>query len=260
MSEPTGDNDQGKILAKVRGLLAKAESSEFPEEADAFQRKAFALMSTYGIEQAMLAASGVKADEVDKITISVSGGYAGRLAVLIHVIARALDAKAVYSKKHPGSPRHGIPAREGYVTVIGYRSTLERVEFLYTLLLAQATRGMGRVSGSTAGESRSLRAGYLTGFASEVGQRLEMAERVARREYEQEHSGDGSGDGSGAALVLADRKSMVLRRFDAMFPNTRTRRAGRVNSDGYDAGRRDGRTADLGGKRFGSARARAIGA
>lgn len=256
MSEPIDDARRGKILTRVRGLLAKAEATQYEQEAEALTAKAFALMSAYGLEEAMLAATGDKADEIGSIVIEVSGGYAVKLATLIQVIARALEAKAVYAKPYKGNDRHNIPPRSGRVTVVGHRSTLERVEFLYTLLLAQATRGMGRITGYSAGQSRSLRSGYLTGFTDEVGQRLEAAERAARADYDKSHP---TGDGPGTAVVLADRRATVVRRFEEMFPKTRSRKVGIVNAEGYAAGQRDGRMADLGGKRFGNGRTRAIG-
>lgn len=56
----TTTNAEGldKILSKVQGLIAKAESTTFPEEADAFRRKADALMAKFRIEESMLAAAG----------------------------------------------------------------------------------------------------------------------------------------------------------------------------------------------------------
>lgn len=57
MSTTTQDLD--KILRRVQGLIAKAESTQeqFPEEADAFRRGAEALMHQYRIEESMLAAA-----------------------------------------------------------------------------------------------------------------------------------------------------------------------------------------------------------
>lgn len=45
---------QDDILRKVRALIAKASSTDFPEEAEAFRRKADALMEAYAIETWML--------------------------------------------------------------------------------------------------------------------------------------------------------------------------------------------------------------
>jgi hypothetical protein len=45
---------QTKMLERVRALLAKAEGTNFPEEADAFRAKADELMTAYAIEQWMV--------------------------------------------------------------------------------------------------------------------------------------------------------------------------------------------------------------
>ena len=44
------------MLDKVRALLAKAESTEFPEEAGALTSRAQQLMARYSIDHALLAA------------------------------------------------------------------------------------------------------------------------------------------------------------------------------------------------------------
>lgn len=43
-----------KMLGKIRGLLAKAESTQFPAEAEAFSAKAQDLMTRYAIDHALL--------------------------------------------------------------------------------------------------------------------------------------------------------------------------------------------------------------
>ena len=50
-----------KMLSRVRALLAKAESTEFAEEADAFTEKAQQLMARYSIDVAMVAAASAGA-------------------------------------------------------------------------------------------------------------------------------------------------------------------------------------------------------
>ena len=46
--------DHARALGRVRGLLAKAESTEFPEEADALTVKAQELMAAYALDEALL--------------------------------------------------------------------------------------------------------------------------------------------------------------------------------------------------------------
>ena len=52
-----------RILDKVRALLAKAESTEFPEEAEAYTAKAQELMARHRIDRAVLGATGRGSEE-----------------------------------------------------------------------------------------------------------------------------------------------------------------------------------------------------
>jgi hypothetical protein len=47
----TGEDRKAKMLERVRALLAKANGTNFPEEADAFRAKADEIMTAYAIEQ-----------------------------------------------------------------------------------------------------------------------------------------------------------------------------------------------------------------
>lgn len=48
------DPAQEKVLARVRSLLAKAESTDFDDEADALSAEAQELMSRYALDRALL--------------------------------------------------------------------------------------------------------------------------------------------------------------------------------------------------------------
>lgn len=51
------DTKLDKMLAKIQALIAKADSTDFPEEAATFRAKAEALMHQYRIEESMLASA-----------------------------------------------------------------------------------------------------------------------------------------------------------------------------------------------------------
>src|SRR4051794_1929180 len=57
-SRPAGESPAGdereRVLRRIRGLLAKAESTEFPEEAEALTAKAQELMTRYAVDAAVL--------------------------------------------------------------------------------------------------------------------------------------------------------------------------------------------------------------
>ena len=52
-----------RMLGRVRALLAKAESTEFPEEAEALSARAQELMARYSIDYAVLAAGSGDTDQ-----------------------------------------------------------------------------------------------------------------------------------------------------------------------------------------------------
>jgi hypothetical protein len=248
MTEPTND----KILNRVRGLLDKANSTEFEDEAQALRDKAMELMAAYGIEQAMLEATGRKtADTIDTIMIRFKNPFSYEKNQLLTEISRALGCKPIMTL----SGKSVL-----YTRVVGHRSDLEQVEFLYTLLLVQAENGAAKVkadsysryytAGEVASRTRKLRASYLYGFADKVGERLTAIRAHAAAQNQAQHSGDST---PGTALVLASRMELVERAFENLFPDSRTRK-GRTgyNATGYAAGQVGGRNADLGQGRFGA--------
>lgn len=233
-----------KILSKVRSLLDKAESTEFPEEAEALQAKAFELMSLYGIEQAVLASKGEREDKIDQLVIDLSGAYAVGRAHLLTRISTALGAQGLY---FPAGKRRPVA---GYV-VVAHESTRERIAFLYTMLFAQATRGMQKMTGGTPGRVRSARASYMLAFATVVGGRLDQVEGRVRHEEEAAKPGTG--------LVLVTRDRQVEQTYHQLYPRIRSVKAHAGSTAGYAAGLRDGERADLGGARFGNGRTKALG-
>src|SRR4051812_24011609 len=100
MTEPSND----KILNRVRGLLDKAASTrdEFPAEAKALEDKAMELMAAYGIEQAILEATGQKvADGIGKLTINLTDPYSFEKSILVHRIAESamFNCRTVIEKR-----------------------------------------------------------------------------------------------------------------------------------------------------------------
>lgn len=248
MTEP---ND--KMLNRVRGLLDKAASTqdEFPAEAKALQDKAMELMATYSIERAVLEATGQKvADTVTKITITFCNPFSYEKHNLLRNISYALGCKTLCYKS-------GKSVTE--TVVVGHSSDLERIEFLYTLLLVQAESGAAKLKADSyngfytprevAAQTRGLRAAYLAGFGEEIGDRLTAITAQAAARNEAQHTGDSA---PGAALVLTSRKELVDQKFRELFPKTKLG-GGRVyNGAGWAAGQAGGRNADLGQDRFGT--------
>lgn len=233
-------------LEVIRKLLAKAERAATPGEADAYNTKAAELMARHGVDSAMLAAaSGNVADRIGERRIALTDPYSTEKAGLAGSIAGAMGCRAV---RHLGRGRGQTAA----VTVMGFESDLSRVELVFTSLLLQATRAVvrQRPPAWTGESTAAFRRTWLAGFTVEVSRRLEAAQKGAVAQHD---AAAASGTAS-AALVLADRRTLVERAFQERFANLRAGRSRRLSGSGYSAGVEAGRRADVGQPRMSGAR------
>ncbi|MEY9962279.1 hypothetical protein ABIA33_000300 [Streptacidiphilus sp. MAP12-16] len=218
-----------RMLGRIRALLAKAESTEFPDEAEALTAKAQQLMAQHSIDEALLAASSGSRAEPGACRIGVDNPYEAPKALLLDAVASANRAKSVWTKDL------------GFCTVVGFPADLEAVELLYTSLLVQATSAMnsaGTQSGGSGGSrTKSFRQSFLIAYASRIRERL--TEATAQVTEEVLAGLRTEGDASPALLpVLAAREEAVQESTERMFPNTSTGRAIRANDyEGWTQGR-----------------------
>jgi Protein of unknown function (DUF2786) len=216
-----------KVLAKVRALLAKAESTEFPEEADAFFAKAQELMSRYSLERAVVEALDPAGRGMPVRTggrrIWLDSPYLGPKSMLVNAVASANRCQAVFAKAL------------GFVTVIGEETDTEIVEVLTTSLLVQAGRAMlaagSQVDRRGQSRTKSFRQSFLISYAQRIGERLAEASERAETEVT-ESIGDGR-----LLPVLAAREEAVQQRVAELFPHLVSRRVSASNPAGWTAGR-----------------------
>jgi hypothetical protein len=183
-----------RYLERIRALLAKAESTEFEEEAESLTAKAQELMTRHAIDAALLSAhtAGRRAGELPTgMRVGVEDPYAQAKAFLLAEIGNASRCRTVWSKEF------------GFATVLGFEGDLTSVELLYTSLLLQARRAMMRTGdmGKRA-RSRSFRQSFLAGFAARIGRRLAEAAETAMSDV-------GDEQGNGFLPVLAERSRIV---------------------------------------------------
>lgn len=244
------DNEQSNpMLARIRAILAKAEDpASSPQEAEAYFAKAADLMAKYGIERAMLADSDPSADKPGDRVIVIEGSYIPDRVALLVCIYGPLNCRGLRRRSYDYN-------KNKYVTEIhlfGYESDLDRVELLFTSLLLQAFNGM-KYGRPRPGESTvAYRKSWLMGFSNAVHDRLKAAEARARNEAPVAASG------RSAALVVADRKTVVEARFKDAYPRTRKGGTRTSRGTGYGAGKSAGNAADLGGTRVGPGGRRAL--
>jgi hypothetical protein len=228
-----------RLLSRIRALLAKAESTEFAEEAEALSARAQELMAKYSIDHALLAAEAGSNEEPGGRRIPVDNPYEAPKATLLQVVAQANRCRVVWSKEL------------GLVTVIGFPADLDAVELLFTSLLVQANSAMLRAGAKqdAAGRSRTraFRQSFLVSYAIRIGERLSEATDHAEQQAVAEQAaasadGDsGSGAGGGKDLVpfLAARHQAVDDTVDEMFGDrlTRSRAVRATDAEGWVSGR-----------------------
>ncbi|MGH3518432.1 MAG: DUF2786 domain-containing protein [Haloechinothrix sp.] len=216
-----------KILTRVRSLLAKAESTQFPDEAEALSAKAQELMNRHAFERALLDADAHKPQLATSSRLWLDNPYLDAKSHLVAEIARANRCRTVFYKQF------------GFVALVGEELDLEITELLATSLLVQATRAMlaeGRHTTRTGvSRTQSFRRSFLVSYAVQVGERLKEAGAAAH---------DRSDDAR-LLPVLADRSRAVEDTFQAMFSHTVQKSVTISNGAGWHAGRVAADRADL---------------
>ena len=193
-------------LRRVHGLLAKAESTEFPDEAEALLAKAQELMARHSIDEAMLAAAGdAERDPVILEQVDVAAPYASAKANLLANIAAANGCRCVTAGRPGGGAVRCV--------LVGGRQDIAATSMLFAALSLHAARAMLGASVPPHDTPRRFRHSFLLAFASRIGARLDAAAAAARSGAQADASA-----GSSVALVLADRDEEVARTFDAAFP------------------------------------------
>jgi hypothetical protein len=236
------DQDAGpvdeRVLGRIRALLAKAEATEFAEEAEALSARAQQLMAKYSIDHALLAAQEGHPEAPGGRRLAVDNPYDAPKVTLLQTVAQANRCRTVWLKEL------------GLVTVIGFPADLDAVELLFTSLLVQADGAMLRAGGKKdsygRSRTRAFRQSFLLSYAVRIGERLTEAAAHAEQEAvaeqqaaEQQQQGTALTGGKDLVPFLAARHRAVDDAVDAMFGDNLTRnRSVRVtDEEGWYSGR-----------------------
>jgi uncharacterized protein DUF2786 len=219
-ARPAEPGVDSRALARIRALLAKAESTEFPEEAEALSTKAQALMSRHAIDRLVVEAGAPDAPPVESRRLWLDPPYVLAKAHLADVVARANRCRAVCTE------------RLGLVTVFGGVRDLDSVEMLTTSLLVQANRAMlsygRRIDRHGRSRSRSFRQSFLVSYAIRIGERLAGAADGVVAEHPE----------PGRLLpVLRSHDRRVTEAVADAYPRVVLRGASASNGAGWAAGR-----------------------
>jgi hypothetical protein len=191
-----------RTLSKIRALLAKAESTEFPEEAEALSARAQELMAKYSIDHALLAATTGHQDEPGGRRLMIDNPHEELKASLLETIGTANRCRAIWHRQL------------GMSTVVGFPADLDAVELLFTSLLVQANTAMLREGAKRdaygRSRTRAFRQSFLIAYTTRIGERLSevtgQTERAAA-----------ASTGRDLLPVLAARHHAVDEAMDAMF-------------------------------------------
>ncbi|HEX6417640.1 MAG TPA: DUF2786 domain-containing protein [Acidimicrobiales bacterium] len=217
-----------RVLRKVTSLLAKAESTSFPDEAEALTAKAQELMTRHAISRAQLDARRGGGAPAAARRIGIDDPYAGARYLLLSAVADANRCRAVWTRQW------------GFSTVFGDEGDLDTVELLYTSLLVQATRAMvaePRPRSSSPADTRSFRQSFLVAFAQRVGERLARATEAV--------TADEARRSTALVPLLDARRQAADEALRRAFPEVRTSRLSARNAHGWHAGTRAADRAQL---------------
>ncbi|MGW2614397.1 DUF2786 domain-containing protein [Streptomyces sp. NPDC001500] len=207
-----------RMLTRIRALLAKAEATGFPQEAEALTAKAQELMARHSVDEALLDAQAPDPDAPGACRIGVEPPYEQAKAVLLDAVAAANHCRSVWNESF------------GFSTVVGFEADLEAVELLYTSLLVQAQSAMAKAEAAQRAGGRkrtkTFRQSFLAAYAHRIGVRLGEIAAAAETAVD-----------DALLPVLATRAVAVTAATDRMFPQTvSTRLRGVTDEAGWTEG------------------------
>ncbi|MGI8696537.1 MAG: DUF2786 domain-containing protein [Mycobacteriales bacterium] len=216
----TDDPRAAKMLARVRALLAKAESSDFPDEAEALSAKAQELMTRHALHGAVTDHAAGRTPTPAPRRIWLDAPYVGAKSLVVSAVAEANRCVTVLFE------------RLGFVSVIGTGADLSSVELLSTSLLVQATRAMLRADAPAPrygqNRTRSFRQSFLVAYAGRIGERLTETTVAATAEVARDER---------LLPVLAARSHAVQAKLHELHPHLISKSVGVTNPAGWGAGR-----------------------
>jgi hypothetical protein len=218
----------------IAALLAKAERTDNPHEAEAYLAKAQHLATLRSVDLAMVRARTARARRRTAPTNrTVQVGEAGKranthLVSLFVVVAQANDVKVDVARNSTYVIAYGMPGDLDVVEALWGSLAHQMVSSANRYLDGGAWRDetysavvrhrVGRWSIPVADERphtrQTARAAFYRGFIQRIGARLEQARQQALDEVQSEQAsaapeGAGAPAGPGAALVLREKQDEV---------------------------------------------------
>jgi len=226
-------SEADRVYTRVRALLRKAESTEFPAEAEALTAKAQDLLTRYSLDVALVehGDSTWNRAEPSVRPMKIPGSYAAGRAMVLGAVASANRCTAVWDPQ------------ASTAMVVGFAVDLDAVDVLWQSLQAQAELAVAaagpQVDHRGRSRTRSWRAAFWVAFGQRIGQRLTEQTQTTTdsvvADADRSH-GEASAPGASLVPVLASRQRQVDASVDRHFPRLVSRRTRVSNSDGWSAG------------------------
>ncbi|MBB6472919.1 DUF2786 domain-containing protein [Sphaerisporangium rubeum] len=242
----TGQAHLDKIMERVRRLLDLAEHpATGEEEAAVASAHAAALMLRHGLDASAVRrhATG-RPEQIDALEFDVSnrGGHARERCWSLHLVCDAMGCKAA---QHWTTPQgRGIRAAVRVtMTIIGPTPVLDSLRLLLPSLTLQMEIHVKPAlatytpppAANRESATKSFRRAFYVGFGAGVATKIHTQTTQLAEDLKD----------TTAALVLADRKPLVIQEFTRRFPGLRKARQTSLNPTGYHKGHQAGLQADL---------------
>ncbi|ANI92889.1 DUF2786 domain-containing protein [Dietzia timorensis] len=226
---------------KIRKLLAQsADRSVGDAESELFRAKAFELMAREGLAEADIG-EGDTGSEVGVLRVDMNMKYGHEYGTAFGRIAAALHCSYTYGKF------------DRTAVIFGRRTHLDRLEFLWPLLVQICTTHMIATRGYDSASTRRKRMSFLYAFMTSVAKRLNETEYSVAAERERERA---AGDRASTELAFtSDRDAADAARDQWLIDNGyvlagRRRSRARLDRGASDAGMRAGSVVDIGNARL----------
>ncbi|GAA3564023.1 DUF2786 domain-containing protein [Microlunatus spumicola] len=213
----TSSSGRDRLLNRIRGLLAKAEATDHPAEAETFTAKAQELMTRHAVDEAVL--RGLQHADIPVATrrVHLQSPYANVKATLLNAVAVPNRCRTVLLNEYD------------IAVLVGTPTDVDQTELLFTSLLIQATRAMaeaGHRGAGSADRSATFRRSFLLAYATRIGERLREADRSTTATY-----------GTELVPLLQREAAAVDAEFERQFPQVRQGGTTSVDLRGWEAGR-----------------------
>jgi hypothetical protein len=238
----TADDKRAKMVAKIAALVAKAQGTSIPEEAEAYLSKVATLMAQYNVSEEELrrskaAEAGEKADEEPVITwsfaVNVQGGHATHRVASFTPVIQAMGAEVFFT--HQKVKGEGYKSDTVTIHVIAQPTVIEDLKQFLPIMELAMERLAEKVSREVSHEARlagqhhsgpgcHARRGFMRGFGSGIAHRV-------RQGAEEATAGSTS-----TALVVQDRAAAIAQYMATFHPNLKPTKAQKYDSTAWVRG------------------------